>query len=64
MSYPRIDSSTKEERFEYIKKTYRCIADCDMCGICAALKGKTPEVAFQDYIDGGAEYPEVAARYR
>ena len=55
MSYPRIDSSTKEERFEYIKKTYRCIA---------ALKGKTPEVAFQDYIDGVAEYPEVAARYR
>ena len=64
MSYPRIDHSTAEERFAYIKKTYRCIADCDMCGICAALKGKTPEAAFRDYIDGIAEYPEAAQRYR
>ena len=64
MSYPKLDASTPEERFAFIQKTYHCIADCDMCGICAALKGLTPEVAFQDYIDGQADYPDVAARYR
>ncbi|MCR4694402.1 MAG: hypothetical protein K5773_03650 [Pseudobutyrivibrio sp.] len=64
MRAPDISSSTKEERANYIKETYRCIADCDNCGICAVLRGKTPELAFADYIDGAKEYFEVAADYR
>lgn len=43
MRPPEIESSTEEERRQYIKKTFPCIADCDMCGLCAVFKGKDPE---------------------
>ena len=33
MRSPEIENSTEEERREYIKNTFRCIADCDMCGL-------------------------------
>ena len=37
MRPPEIENSTEEERREYIKNTFRCIADCDMCGLCTVL---------------------------
>ena len=37
MRPPEIENSTEEERREYIKNTFRCIADCDMCGLCTCL---------------------------
>jgi len=64
MRAPYIASSSEEERANYIKETYRCIADCDSCGICKVLRGKTPEIAFGDYIEGKREYFEVASDYR
>jgi hypothetical protein len=64
MRPPEINSSTVEERRQYIKKTFPCIADCDMCGICTAFRGKDPEIAYADYIEGRREYMEVSADYR
>lgn len=64
MSAPKIDSSTKEEREEFIKQTYPCIADCDMCGICKIFRGRQPEIVFMDYIEGIREYQELAADIR
>jgi hypothetical protein len=64
MRPPEINSSTVEERRQYIKQTFPCIADCDMCGICAAFHGKDPEIAYADYIEGRREYMEVSADYR
>ena len=64
MSAPLIEASTPEERERYIRDTYRCIADCENCGICAVFRGKTPEVAFGDYISGDREYIDVVADYR
>lgn len=49
MRPPEIENSTEEERREYIKNTFRCIADCDMCGLCTVFRGKDPEVAYADY---------------
>lgn len=43
-----IENSTEEERRQYIKNTFRCIADCDMCGLCIIFHGKDPEVAYAD----------------
>lgn len=40
---PDISNSTVEERREYIKRTYPCIADCDMCGLCQVFHGKDAE---------------------
>lgn len=64
MRAPEIASSTEEERRQYINKTYPCIADCDMCGICTVFLGKDPELAFADYISGKREYLEVSGDYR
>ena len=44
MSAPKITDSTKEERYKYINETYKCIADCDMCGICKVFRGKLPRI--------------------
>lgn len=59
-----IHNSTKEQREQYIKETFKCRADCDSCGLCAVLRGKTPEVAYADYIDGIRDFSDVAAEYR
>lgn len=64
MSAPKIDSSTKEEREEFIKQTYPCLADCDMCGICKIFHGRQPEIVFMDYIEGIREYRELVADIR
>ena len=34
MRPPKIDESTEEERRQFIRNTFKCIADCDMCGLC------------------------------
>ena len=47
---PEITYSTAEERREFIRKKYPCIADCDMCGLCKVFRGRDAEHAFEDYI--------------
>ena len=49
MRPPEIKTSTEEERRQYIKDTFPCIADCDMCGLCTVFRGKDPELAYADY---------------
>ena len=51
-SAPDIDKSSVEERREYIKTRFPCIADCDMCGLCTVFHGKDAELAYEDYING------------
>lgn len=64
MRPPEIASSTEEERRNYIKQAFPCIADCDMCGICMVFKGKDPELAYADYISGKRDYLDVSEDYR
>ena len=56
---PEIENSTEEERREYIKRCYPCLADCDMCGLCKVFHGKDPENAYRDYIEGEKSFEEV-----
>ena len=58
------ENSTEEERRQYIKNTFKCIADCDMCGLCTIFHGKDPEVAYADYISGKRDYLDVSKDYR
>ena len=60
---PEITNSTAEERREYIKKKYPCIADCDMCGLCKVFHGRDAEHAFEDYISGKRSFMDVSADY-
>lgn len=64
MYLPEINESTIEQREEFIRERFKCISDCDNCGICKVLKGKTPEVAFDDYITGKRSFAEVQMDYR
>lgn len=57
---PDINTSTVEERREYINTRFPCIADCDMCGLCKAFRGKDPENAYDDYINGKRSFIEVS----
>ena len=61
---PDISNSTVEERREYIKRTYPCIADCDMCGLCQVFHGKDAETAYDDYITGKRSFIDVSTDYR
>ena len=47
-----------------MKNTFKCIADCDMCGLCTVFKGKDPELAYDDYICGRREYMDVSDDYK
>ena len=38
MRAPAIKDSTEEERRHSIKNTFKCIAECDMCGLCTVFK--------------------------
>lgn len=64
MKAPEIAESTEEERREYIKSTFKCIADCDMCGLCTVFKGKDPELAYADYIAGKRNFMDVSGDYK
>lgn len=61
---PKIDASTREEREEYIKKTFWCRSDCDSCGICQVYGGKEPLIVYEDYIEGRKSFQEIAEMYR
>lgn len=61
---PDIEASTANERREYIKTRYPCIADCDMCGLCSVFHGKDPEIAYADYISGKRSFEEVSVDYK
>ncbi len=60
---PEIAESTVEERREYVKKRFPCIADCDLCGLCKVFHGKAPELAYGDYIQGKRSFLEVSEDY-
>ena len=64
MRAPDLKSSTIEERRQYIKNAFKCIADCDMCGLCTVLRGKDPELAYEDYIKGKRDFMAVSQDYK
>ena len=61
---PEIMNSTTEERRNYIKERFPCIADCDLCGLCTVFHGKDAEAAYDAYIRGEQSFDEVSANYR
>ena len=61
---PTVAESTRDERLSYVRERYRCIADCDQCGLCKLFHGKDAEQALAAYIDGEDELAVVMRRYR
>lgn len=61
---PSVGESTPAERRKYIEEHFRCISDCDMCGICSVYHNRDPLLVYQDYIDGTRTFEEIAEEYR
>ncbi|MBR1703595.1 MAG: hypothetical protein IJ716_16895 [Lachnospiraceae bacterium] len=60
---PDINSSTKEERNLYIENRFKCISDCDSCGICAMYHNADPVLVYRDYINGTRSFQDITADY-
>lgn len=61
---PGVAESTREERRAYVRERYRCIADCDQCGLCRLFHGRDAEQALAAYIEGHAELADVLRALR
>ena len=59
MTPPDINSSTKEQREKYIKETFACKNNCELCGLCKVFKGKSPELVYSDYINGNKNFCDI-----
>ena len=64
MRPPEIENSSREERETVIREMFKCRGDCDACGLCAVFRGKEPEIAYQDYIDGKCSFLEISREFR
>ena len=43
MTAPSIESSTREERLDYVLNEWKCLHNCELCGKCHVLKGRSEE---------------------
>ena len=64
MTPPNIESSTREERLEFVRNEWQCLDNCRLCGKCHFLKGKNEEELYADYIEGKKSYREITMKIR
>lgn len=64
MTPPKIEESTPEERRRWIRDTFPCMSNCDICGLCATYHNKDVEDVYQEYILGTRSFEEIAREYR
>lgn len=61
---PSIESSTREERLDYVLNEWKCLHNCDMCGKCHILKGRSETELYADYINGKRAYKDITVEIR
>ena len=64
MTAPSIESSTREERLDYVLNEWKCLHNCELCGKCHVLKGRSEEILYADYIDGKRSYMDIYIGYK
>ena len=64
MTTPSIESSTREERLDYVLNEWRCLHNCKICGKCHVFKGRSEEILYADYTDGKRSYMEITLEIR
>ena len=64
MTAPSIESSTREERLDYVLNEWKCLHNCELCGRCHVLKGRSEETLYADYIDGKRSYMDITLGIR
>ena len=64
MSAPEIETSTPEERREFIKAEFPCLNNCRLCGLCAVFHNRDAVDVYADYINGTRTFKEITDEYR
>lgn len=59
-----ISNSSSDERREWIRRQFPCIANCEQCGLCAVYHNRDVEEVYADYIKGLKTFEEIAREYR
>ena len=64
MTAPDIETSTREERLEFIREEFKCLGNCPICGKCSFLRGRDAEYLYAGYIDGHCSFRDITAEHR
>lgn len=64
MTAPAIDTSTREERLEFIRDEFKCLGNCPICGKCSFLRGREAEELYADYVDGLRSFRDITIEHR
>ena len=64
MVTPDIETSTREERLEFIREECKCRGDCAGCGEGSFLGGREAEGLYADYIEGRRSFRDITAEHR
>ena len=64
MTAPSIESSTREERLDFVQDAWKCLHNCELCGKCRVLKGRNEEALYADYIAGKRQYIDITLEIR
>ncbi len=59
MTAPGIEHSTREERLTFVHDQWKCMHNCELCGKCHILKGRSEEKLYADYVDGKRSYMDI-----
>ena len=55
MTAPPITSSTREERLAFVRSEWKCLHNCEVCGKCHVLRGRSETELYADYIQDKRE---------
>ena len=64
MTAPNIESSTREERLDYVLNGWRCLHNCEICGKCHVLKGRNEGMLYASYIEVKRSYMDITLEIR
>ena len=62
MVTPDIETSTREERLEFIREEFRCLGNCPICGKCSFLRGCEAEELYADILRISPKHLSKAVR--
>lgn len=64
MTAPSIETSSPQERRQFIKEEFPCLNNCRLCGLCAIFHNRDAEDVYADYISGTRTFEEITEEFK
>lgn len=64
MTAPDLESSTREERLDYVLNEWRCLHNCEICGKYHVLICRSEGMLYASYIEGKRSYMDITLEIR